>query len=1195
MRKWAAFLVVLACFAHAQPQFEPGNAPGQLRDAVVHADSGRIYAAAYDENQVWVIDPASRDRLAQVPVGKGPAALALSPDGGTLACVNRQDNSLSLIQVPSNEMLATIKVGEGPTAVAALSTGLFAVANTYGDTISLVDPARSSSSEIPAGAAAVPTGIAATGAGFAVIGRASALVSLFDNQGQSTGTVSLPAPAKDIVAASGRYCVATGAQLLVIDPASASITGQTSSAAIDLAADEAELYALQPGGQVERLDPSLKTLDSSALAQPALRLSASHGVVLALAPQTRSWQVWNGAALTAKDAAAPAPMAPDEPATVLQIAEATPSEPAAQPAAETVAEVPKPGQTIQPAADQVAPVVESTEPPIEVSTPINAQTPVEAAPEAVDSSTVVVSDAAADMPLAPRPGMVRKHPVRTDGVGVPDASTRPSAVPLRQLSRRTIADALVQPTEFGSTEAGFQAPDWKEPFRDIEFETMRSAPNAEVVDLQGKVRLRLGDMYFKAEEFRYDKPSGTVHAAGDIEITQQESVLRAEDFNYQIPQEGDLPAAEASPYAAVLTDQEREKQRLTLGHLQAKNVYIDEPTRTMSAESIDYDFGSRTGQLLHVHGQAGIYYYSAGNLRILGPTSMEGDDVWVTTCDRDPPHYKVRLSRAKIENGMAVGGSNARLQLGKLDTPFFLPRWRHGGSGDYAWTFDFDSGRRAELGYYADVGQRFELTPDFALGPRIFLTEKEGVGFGGDLDYDFSKSPASRLYRAKGELHGLYTTKDRGYLHFYHRYDYDKDLTVRVQAEQWSDEEFYKDFFYDRYRNRSTPRTFANVTLRKEDFIATGTVRANTHNWVNETERLPEATFHLLERPLADRLYLAFDSINGYNSREPYGEHGARSVNILRATYDWDPLPALAITPFAELEGSFYSKDRFGDSAATRFSSQVGITAQTRFHREYAGRWGFSAFKHVIVPSLTYSYQPDASLGIAESPRFDSLDNVFGRSRIESKIDNIFYGRDAETSEVWQVARLSLYQGNDLWNEIQKSNDYEFELDIRPRPWVGMQIVGERHDIAGDFTLYDDDFRGVIGALYDRYVGQPSDWGYEPLLGESFVDYDRLLAQVYYEQLPFDARVGFAYTETRGQVFNREVLYGLGYEINDKWGIGFEHRYDFEDGSLRSQTYEIRRTLHCWETALRVRDRESGFDLDLTFNIKAFPGTKVKF
>ena len=93
----------------------------------------------------------------------------------------------------------------------------------------------------------------------------------------------------------------------------------------------------------------------------------------------------------------------------------------------------------------------------------------------------------------------------------------------------------------------------------------------------------------------------------------------------------------------------------------------------------------------------------------------------------------------------------------------------------------------------------------------------------------------------------------------------------------------------------------------------------------------------------------------------------------------------------------------------------------------------------------------------------------------------------------------------------------------------------------------------------------------------------------------FQPRVGFAYTETGQTVYNRAVLYGLGYRFGEKWGLAFEHSYDFEQRKMTQQKYEIRRNLHCWEAALVFRDRETGWDIGLEFNIAAFPGTAVKF
>ena len=43
------------------------------------------------------------------------------------------------------------------------------------------------------------------------------------------------------------------------------------------------------------------------------------------------------------------------------------------------------------------------------------------------------------------------------------------------------------------------------------------------------------------------------------------------------------------------------------------------------------------------------------------------------------------------------------------------------------------------------------------------------------------------------------------------------------------------------------------------------------------------------------------------------------------------------------------------------------------------------------------------------------------------------------------------------------------------------------------------------------------------------------------------------------------------------------------------QEYELRRNLHCWEAAIRFRDRDTGWDIGFELSLVAFPGTGVKF
>ncbi len=766
----------------------------------------------------------------------------------------------------------------------------------------------------------------------------------------------------------------------------------------------------------------------------------------------------------------------------------------------------------------------------------------------------------------------------------------------QDLSRRSILDALRQPTQFGSPEAGFQAPDWTDPMRYFEADSMEQDIATGDVLLEGNVRLRLGDMYFESDEFDFQELSGMLEAKGNIRLEQDRSYLTADHFTYRLPTEDQLP--ERFPFEPPMDEEGRARQRLTMGRITAENVMIVEPTREMAAGDIDYDFTRDTGHVLNTTGRAGIYYYGAEELHIHGPECFEGKDVWVTTCDLEHPHYRIRLSEARFENGVITEGSHARLQLGGYNTPFYLPRYSATGLGGHTWNMDFDSGRRAEIGYFFNVGQRWEISPDFSIGPRLFVTQKEGVGGGVDFEYDYMETPASRLYRTRGEFNSLYTNEDRGYLQFYHRYEYDNDLVMRVQAEQWSDQDFYKDFYFYDYRNRTAPRTFADVTYRQPGYMATGTLRLNTHNWMRQTESIPSLGFHIFERELTENLYFSLDTLHGYYNRKPDGSQAFRTSNQARLSYNWNPMQGLSITPFGELDTTWYSRKRISDETDFRISPLFGVTAQSRFHKAYPGFWGFSDFKHVVAPSITYSYRPDTNWNLAETHRFSALDNRFGRSRIESRLDNIFYGRDAETGEVWQVGRFSLYQGNDFASETVKSEDYEIELDLRPRPWWGLQLVGERHvatDNIGRPFLEDLRMRAIN--LYEDRIGRPYDSDTAFYLGMG--NHSRVLAQVYYDEMspesPISGRLGFAYTATQAQKYNRDILYGLGYSLGENWGFSFEHTYDLDSGDLRTQTYELRRSLHCWETAIRFRERESGFDIDLTFYIKAFPGSRLKF
>ncbi len=1325
--------IMLLCAAAASGAQAVYGAPGRVRDAAVHPESGDVWLALYDRALVERRDANTGERLAAIATGEGPAALAFSADGEVLACVNSLDDSVTFIDTDANEVVATLPAGEGPCAVTALPGGGFAVANAFSDNVTLLDPGGAGVLGAISSVSSVPVAIAASRGILAVATRAPAAVHLYAaGAAAPERIVALPeTPRALAVLPEGEFIAATDAGLLRIDPARGTTSVLDERAALDAAVSGAAIYGVMEARVVAFVDGAEATAWN--VPETVRVVAAGAGIVAAAVPTAPEWIVLTHEApasapvaargpepqpalapaalpieqeaakpdapaeappapapMVQEEAAAPIgepeqeaasprgmepeeapaaavppqpPVAPvTEPAPIIEEAEAMPigAEPEAgegpdveAPEAAAPKEAGSPGPTIAPSGEEaLVPAIEEQSeedaPPAEALPPspaasdeppgdddLSGAAQKEEAPEAnrqevhsepsgqreVQPATgeggvfrpapdddgddaAVEESASSDEPIGSP--QVRRAPLREPSAKLPPAA-RPDSTPAIDSEPISIAEGLSAIPEVALRPGGFAIPDLTEQgnWRATDFNY--DAEN-DVYRLAGDVELIVDDTTFQADEVIIDQNETYLHAIGNVVVEQEESRLEADELFYDLgsPAEGMTAEEDAQPRLELLASGNGapEDPRIARGAFYGTNVNLTEPDRELQAQSLAYDFVTETGEAVNARGRAGAFYFAAAYIKLLGPESLEADQVWITTCDCDSDYYKVHFEHLSVAQGTVITGEDLQLEVLGLRPPISWPKWRSYRGAQLTSSLDFDSGRQAEIGYFINFAQRFRVNKDIEVGYRLYPTEDEGVGFGVEGAYDFMDTPTSPLYRGEGEFEQLITTKNRGYHHWYHRHDAAENLEVRAQWEQWYDEDVFRDFYYDRFRNRTEPRAFANVTYTNPSFIAEGTLRKNVNGFTRETERLPEAAVHVLERPLADRLYLAFDSVNGYNERERAGDEGFRTVNIARLTYDGNIAQALNVAPFAEFEGTFYSDEPGGSESNVRGAARFGVTAQTRYHKTYDGMLGFSGFKHIVIPSLTYTYQPEPTMAIEDTPFFDALDNAVGRSRLEGKVAHIVLGRDGETGETWQVGRASFYTGRDFSNEIRESSDYEVELDVRPRPWYGWQLVGERHsedeslDFTGPFALEQSLIR-LHELFVEPITDEPLDRNVLERFRASRGDFERVLTQLYFEDAPrlrnWNGRVGFAYTKTREEVFNREVLYGLGYRLSDKWSLAFEHRYDFERDDLVRQTYRIRRDLECVAWSLNIEDRESGLDLGFEFSITSFPGTNIGF
>jgi YVTN family beta-propeller protein len=120
-----------------------GTVPGDrfgATGAAVSPDGATVYLSRQHDASVSVVDTATNQITATLPVGTTPQFLAIKPDGSVVYVPNASSSSVSVIDTGSNTVIDTIAVGNAPYAVAFSADGATAyVSNNGSASISVID------------------------------------------------------------------------------------------------------------------------------------------------------------------------------------------------------------------------------------------------------------------------------------------------------------------------------------------------------------------------------------------------------------------------------------------------------------------------------------------------------------------------------------------------------------------------------------------------------------------------------------------------------------------------------------------------------------------------------------------------------------------------------------------------------------------------------------------------------------------------------------------------------------------------------------------------------------------------------------------------------------------------------------------------------------------------------------------------
>ena len=390
-----------------------------------------------------------------------------------------------------------------------------------------------------------------------------------------------------------------------------------------------------------------------------------------------------------------------------------------------------------------------------------------------------------------------------------------------------------------------------------------------------------------------------------------------------------------------------------------------------------------------------------------------------------------------------------------------------------------------------------------------------------------------------------------------------------------SDINFTRDYLYQEYEEDVQPISEVSYTHFKADYNYSLYARKRTNRFYSEVERLPEFKYNITSLKLGDsgfyyRNELALANLNKKtaNSAQDVDVNRIDDYNELKyptklpGSMDW-----INFTPYLGMRQTYYTKDKDGDlEDLVRGIHYYGAETTTRFFKtsNFSGDFfgvKFNRLRHVVSPSIKYTYIHNPTIPGQKWGNFDAIDNIaktyFFTLGIENQLQtkwNIVDSLEKESVDV-----IYFYPSIDYFHRVvfgqRHFSNIRADLDITPNRWLEFESDMAYNQYQRRFQTanvdiwasgLDDKWRAGIGKRYDRDIS-------EQMTGDFY------------------------------------------YEINRTWQARVYGRYESYVGHFQELQYTIYRDLHCWllELTYNMELEDDGSTRDrafwFVFRLKAFP------
>jgi len=610
------------------------------------------------------------------------------------------------------------------------------------------------------------------------------------------------------------------------------------------------------------------------------------------------------------------------------------------------------------------------------------------------------------------------------------------------------------------------------------------------------------------------------------------------------------------------------------------NVKIAQKEATFTGERINYNFDTKAAKAIDAAVSAAPFYGKAKEIDRPSEKEARLERGYVTTCDRQMPHYRIRARQVRIYFDDRIVARHITFYVGNVPVlyfPYYIQPLKEKSAHASILV-----GKESDWGYYALTSFRYYFSEICKGIFRVDYRTKKGLAEGVD-NYYTTKSLGSgsakfyyinendaTAYEKSGEVESKYRAQVR------HRWDVTADTVMMLECNMLRDKNFIKDYFYKEYEELAEPDNYLSFITTKGDIATTFLARKRMDNYFTVVERLPEYRIDIKSHRMTERFPVYYDAqASGVYLNKTYAKSSPMQKDIgvgridafNKLSYAARIFKALNVTPYAGTRQTYYSRNRWGDTNLVRGIFQAGLDNSIKFYKIHNFTSNFlgmeiNKLRHIITPTANYYYTHQPTVAPDNLQQFDEIDAYDTDNGVRLALENKLQtkrkaGEDLASVDLATFIISSDYKfrlrDNNYEYKSQKFQSVDLHLELTPYPWLYMLSKMSINTKTQKVQTASVDLVATVGDKVSFGMGHR------------------------YEDVPTGV----------SNLLTADVTY----KINDTWKVRAYERYNIDKATFEEQGYTVYRDLHCWlvEFTYDIKHDTEDQTFWIVFRLKAFP------